>query len=216
MSTLTRVCLRCGNNKPVTAENWYLRSNGRPTSYCKDCTKQYQRERRARLRARKAIELPDHKVCPGCGENKPADEFYRKADRPDGLYDYCKPCTDERYKQYYQRKKRGIQRRMKQKTRVALRPAEPGFVYLAYMEPNYYKIGKSVDPERRIASIDAFLPIEVRLVHSIKTNQQTLLELQLHDRYAEKRIDNTEWFLLTAEDVRVIKSITTLFFPVEA
>lgn len=33
------------------------------------------------------------KHCPKCGANKPRTEFYSAKNRPDGLYNYCKPCA---------------------------------------------------------------------------------------------------------------------------
>lgn len=34
------------------------------------------------------------KICPGCGEDKPAKEFRRRPDRPFGVHSRCQACTD--------------------------------------------------------------------------------------------------------------------------
>lgn len=35
------------------------------------------------------------KLCPQCGEVKPADQFYRNSGHKDGLSSWCQPCTKE-------------------------------------------------------------------------------------------------------------------------
>jgi len=47
---------------------------------------------------------------------------------------------------------------------------------------------------------------EVVLLHSIPTNQRFKLEKEFHDCFADKRVGG-EWFILTDEDVEIIKEI---------
>lgn len=41
------------------------------------------------------------KICTRCSESKPLDEFYRHVQRPDGLYNQCKPCVREQRRLSY-------------------------------------------------------------------------------------------------------------------
>lgn len=38
-------------------------------------------------------DIPDHKVCPRCNEDKPSTEYYVNSSRTDGLTYYCKICV---------------------------------------------------------------------------------------------------------------------------
>ena len=45
------------------------------------------------------------KFCPGCGMEKPCDEFGRNASRPDGLAYYCRICFAEKSRASYRRRR---------------------------------------------------------------------------------------------------------------
>ena len=42
-------------------------------------------------------------LCPGCGQNKVPDEFYRSSHSPNGLSSYCRKCQNRLSRQYQQR-----------------------------------------------------------------------------------------------------------------
>ena len=86
-----KTCTKCGAEKSL--DEFYAR---RPE--CKDCTRAQQRSYRQNL----TPTIPDRKVCPRCGKQKPEGEFHRNASRPDGLLAYCKPCwaSLERVRRY--------------------------------------------------------------------------------------------------------------------
>ena len=65
-----------------------------------------------------------------------------------------------------------------------------------------YKIGKSTDPSRRFREVRLELPVETVQVHAIATDDPTGIETYWLRRFAAKRIRNTEFFTLDAEDVR--------------
>ena len=79
-----------------------------------------------------------------------------------------------------------------------------GYVYLL-RSGRRYKIGKSTDPSRRFREVRLELPDETNQVHTIPTDDPSGIESYWHQRFAEKRIRNTEFFSLTAEDVRAFK-----------
>jgi len=81
-----------------------------------------------------------------------------------------------------------------------------GYVYLLRSDIGLYKIGKSKDPASRIRTFGIKLPFRVEYEHVIHTSAMTTLELELHHRYADKRMDG-EWFALTPEDVDAIRAI---------
>ncbi len=90
---------------------------------------------------------------------------------------------------------------------VAPRPAtdgaEFGSVYLL-KSGRYYKIGRSNAVGRREQELAIQLPEKATVVHSIKTDDPTGIELYWHRRF-ESRHKNGEWFELTAEDVAAFK-----------
>ncbi len=51
---------------------------------------------------------PTEKVCPDCGELRPAAEYGRNASRPDGLAFYCKPCFRARANEHYRRAREAV------------------------------------------------------------------------------------------------------------
>lgn len=96
-------------------------------------------------------------------------------------------------------------RRTKRKTKKKPRP-KPGYVYLFKADNGVYKIGQSVDPDARITSLGVKLPYELESVHRIETHDMNELESDLHDRFADKRLEG-EWFELTESDVDYIREL---------
>jgi hypothetical protein len=80
-----------------------------------------------------------------------------------------------------------------------------GFVYLMKGD-SYYKIGYSKRPPQRRVDISPKLPFELQLIHAIEADNARALEMQLHERFTEKRLRG-EWFRLTEQDVAYIKSL---------
>lgn len=69
-----------------------------------------------------------------------------------------------------------------------------------------HKIGRSVSPLSRLEVVGAKLPSLIGVVHSIATTEAVWLEAVLHAAHCDRRVRG-EWFRLTDEDLRVIKSI---------
>lgn len=79
-----------------------------------------------------------------------------------------------------------------------------GYVYML-RSGRRYKIGKSNDPSRRFREVRLELPDETNNVHTIPTDDPSGIETYWHQRFAQKRIRNTEFFALSADDVRAFK-----------
>jgi hypothetical protein len=58
----------------------------------------FKRGHNSRLRGRTAEGL---KICPGCGETLPLDEFVRCRNRRDGVAGYCRKCHGAKTARYY-------------------------------------------------------------------------------------------------------------------
>lgn len=79
-----------------------------------------------------------------------------------------------------------------------------GYVYLiGSAQHRWYKIGISSTPNIRIRNIGVLLPFKVEIWAIWKTKSPRLLEIALHEYYAERRI-NGEWFSFKPEKVREI------------
>lgn len=69
-----------------------------------------------------------------------------------------------------------------------------GFVYLVQAtKTNFYKIGLSKDPLKRLSSIQTGTPFEVKIIHRLYSLNCVLLEKALHDYYQAYWLRG-EWF----------------------
>ena len=82
-----------------------------------------------------------------------------------------------------------------------------GYVYLVQLgDQNMYKIGLTIDPQKRIKAIGTKLPWGLNLIVLIKAEDRFFLETQLHNKFHHKRVSG-EWFALDPEDVEYIKEL---------
>lgn len=82
-----------------------------------------------------------------------------------------------------------------------------GFVYLIDDGTGLYKIGFSINPKKRLESIQSTRKDKTLvMLRCIFTRNQVALERRLHKLYADKR-EHLEWFRLDQSDVRYIISI---------
>jgi hypothetical protein len=91
-------------------------------------------------------------------------------------------------------------------SKVRVYKAVPGYVYLLQSSTGYYKIGRTKDPQNRLATFSVKLPFEVEYEHIISSSNMNKLERKLHALFADKRV-NGEWFDLSPDDVAYIKSM---------
>lgn len=78
-----------------------------------------------------------------------------------------------------------------------------GLVYFVRDEHGLVKIGFTYELYGRIVSLRTGCPTRLKLVFVIATEDPEGLEVQLHQRFRERR-QHREWFALTAEDVAAI------------
>jgi len=82
------------------------------------------------------------------------------------------------------------------KKRNGFVPVEPGFIYLIEaVGSQFYKIGKSIHPDKRILQISPKMPFETRLLCVRRSNFMSIAEKMLHAKLQDCRT-NGEWFEL--------------------
>lgn len=82
-----------------------------------------------------------------------------------------------------------------------------GYVYLALLElgrEKRYKIGKAVLVERRRDQIALQLPADLKLIHTIRTDDAYGIEEYWHKRFSAKNTKG-EWFVLSRQDVEAFR-----------
>lgn len=82
-----------------------------------------------------------------------------------------------------------------------------GYVYLMRYGASGrdFKIGHSDNVQRRHAQIDMLSPSDVRVVHSIETDDPEGIEKYWHQRFADRRVKTKEVFRLRPDDVAAFK-----------
>ncbi len=80
-----------------------------------------------------------------------------------------------------------------------------GYVYLLEGD-GCYKIGHARDPENRVETLKIQLPYPVHLVTFVYSEDRRGLEAELHEKFADKRL-NGEWFDLSQNDVEEIEKM---------
>jgi hypothetical protein len=83
-----------------------------------------------------------------------------------------------------------------------------GFVYLIEASNGTYKIGRTNNPENRMKTFGVKLPFDIEYLAVIQTDDMYLLEKTLHDRFAGKRLNGSEFYQLDADNVAYVVSLT--------
>jgi len=79
-----------------------------------------------------------------------------------------------------------------------------GWIYVLQAD-QYYKIGQTVDLDRRLTQIVPQLPFPAELAHTFHTSDMNATETALHEKFADKRTHG-EWFRLDEDDIAWLKS----------
>jgi hypothetical protein len=87
-------------------------------------------------------------------------------------------------------------------------------VYVLKTGKNLYKIGKTQDLQKRLASYHTHLPIVFRLVRQYLTSQMDDLEERLHTVVQHKRVQG-EWFELQPDDLVICDNIARSYAQVQ-
>lgn len=86
------------------------------------------------------------------------------------------------------------------------RKVKEGYIYLIRMhDSNYYKIGVSTNPEKRLKAIDSYLPMGIEILALNKVLNPFRLESEVIEMYKPQLIKN-EWFILNtgqAKDIMI-------------
>lgn len=82
-----------------------------------------------------------------------------------------------------------------------------GYVYLMRYGAHGkdFKIGHTENVQRRQSQIDMVSPRDVRVVHSIETDDPEGIEKYWHERFSERRVKTKEVFHLTPDDVAAFR-----------
>jgi hypothetical protein len=105
-----------------------------------------------------------------------------------------------------ERRRRDEKRAWEEQQQERRRARARGYVYLLRSETGHYKIGKTKDPENRLATFSVKLPFPVAYEHVIATPDMASLEKSLHLQFEHRRI-NGEWFVLDDDEIAYIKSL---------
>ena len=85
---------------------------------------------------------------------------------------------------------------------------EEGFVYLIF-DGELWKIGKALNIESRKKQLERQVGKPLELLHSIKSDDYSRAEAEMHFRYKHCRIRG-EWFNLSPQELEAIHEIKTL------
>ena len=90
------------------------------------------------------------------------------------------------------------------KRRNGFVPYEQGFVYVIHaIGSNYYKIGKSINPDKRLLQIAPRMPFSTRFIKVWRSNFMSIAELRLHKSLKQNRA-NGEWFALEPHELEFV------------
>jgi len=96
-----------------------------------------------------------------------------------------------------------VKRTINASTREKFGHQKSTVVYLIRAENGLVKIGKTSDFEARFKIFDFVSPVNLELIHLIKTQCADEVEKRLHGLYKAKKVKR-EWFALSAEDIQTI------------
>lgn len=98
---IVKYCRKCDQTKEATEFN--KKQGNLLQAWCRECYSTYYKAYNAVLKDSDAKTYVDSKVCQDCGLKKPRSQFGHRANSPDKLNTYCKPCW--RVRSYNARRK---------------------------------------------------------------------------------------------------------------
>lgn len=81
-----------------------------------------------------------------------------------------------------------------------------GFIYLIESENGYFKLGRSIDVDRRLSQHEMDYPLKLRVVHSFASSDVRRDEKRLLRNFRDRQLRG-EWFSLELQDVLWFKTI---------
>lgn len=145
-----------------------------------------------RIKANNDKDFPTHNVFSRVGRKAElAQKVIRYCSKQNGFDEVIKICEP-------------IAKAQKQEPEVSEKDTfSVGYVYLM-KSGLYYKLGRSNSVERRKYEIGIKLPEDLKIVHTIKTDDPSGIEAYWHKRFEKKR-KRGEWFDLTVSDTNAFK-----------
>lgn len=103
----------------------------------------------------------------------------------------------------------GAAKKAPRKTQIASQPTDnTDYVYLIRMgRTKMYKIGKTNDPNGRLASLQTASPYKLKLLHTFKADNASAAEETLHAHFQAARLEG-EWFTLAVAEQKALLSVT--------
>lgn len=92
-------CSACGETKDRAEFSKDRRQTDGLRCQCKTCSRKYYNDARDR-RKYQVKAIPKEKLCPSCGELKPAEQYWRDRSTGTGLMSSCKTCKGSRNAHY--------------------------------------------------------------------------------------------------------------------
>lgn len=101
ITRIVKYCSKCDQSKEPQEFN--KKGEGYLQAWCRECYSAYYKAYNEVLKASEAKTYVDSKECQDCGLKKPRSQFGHRANSPDKLNTYCKPCW--RIRSYNARRK---------------------------------------------------------------------------------------------------------------
>lgn len=98
---IVKYCSKCDQTKE--AQEFNKKVGNSLQAWCRECYSAYYKAYNEVLKASDAKTHVDSKECQDCGLKKPRSQFGHRANSPDKLNTYCKPCW--RVRSYNARRK---------------------------------------------------------------------------------------------------------------
>lgn len=95
-------CSKCKKNKNFDQFHKNIRSIDGHSSYCKQCSTEYTRERRGSRRSyqKRSFISETHKECTQCKTIKELSEFSKNSSSSSGLHSWCRSCMTNKALEY--------------------------------------------------------------------------------------------------------------------
>lgn len=103
--TITKKCTKCKLKKSFNEFGPSKLGKFGKQSFCKECLKQVYKDLRLSYKNNQNVELPKHKICGACKQQKEACEFSKDVYKKDHLSFICKECNGKKLKKYLARNK---------------------------------------------------------------------------------------------------------------
>ena len=88
--------------------------------------------------------------------------------------------------------------------------AGPGYIYLAYVEPNYFKVGQSRNPQKRLSDLQTGNPQPLQCLRCVPVTNMDASERAVQRALAQYHCTlggGTEWFTAQPDQVATLVRI---------